>query len=528
MTMTPMDDAIRLARVPRRLAARAPRLRQGLERWLAGCQPARHGLPAEAIVLVRRLGTGWRELVHPAELERYASLAALLAGARRAATADADAEVVWFADEAELLACMARDALSGALHTRWWWQALKPSMPGGASPVLARWLQAPRLLPRAVQRLGSARAAAFLASLDAREKTRLLATLGQAWAMAPEVRAWVLDEPVQAGAVEAWQDLTRHPSLSDSPSSGLASAAPERRGERLLRLLGMLAEDPAAGSSLARLAAAASPPTLAPRVSKPRASAVPASDAPRKNRLASSPLHAAAPVVMDDDVQPPLPAQRMPTTKPQALPAGTVPSLRPRGLSPATLTEAAEEAARTQPPAQWTDASPSPVAPLADAPSPASFATRHGGLLFLLNAALQLSFYGDFTAPLQRGLDCSPWRFLALAGRAWCGGPGWRRDPLWAWLKRRAPAPQAPCPLHIWPLLHARLLLALDDGQAELKPRQRLRAMLDLPARVLDKGERVDMFFSLAELPLAVRLAGLDRDPGWIPAAGCDVHFHFD
>ena len=28
-------------------------------------------------------------------------------------------------------------------------------------------------------------------------------------------------------------------------------------------------------------------------------------------------------------------------------------------------------------------------------------------------------------------------------------------------------------------------------------------------------------------LPLAVRFAGLDRDPGWIPAAGCDVRFHF-
>jgi len=25
-----------------------------------------------------------------------------------------------------------------------------------------------------------------------------------------------------------------------------------------------------------------------------------------------------------------------------------------------------------------------------------------------------------------------------------------------------------------------------------------------------------------------VRLSGLDRDPGWVPAAGRSVHFHFD
>ena len=40
-------------------------------------------------------------------------------------------------------------------------------------------------------------------------------------------------------------------------------------------------------------------------------------------------------------------------------------------------------------------------------------------------------------------------------------------------------------------------------------------------------GERVDLRLPLDRLPLAVRLAGLDRDPGWIPAAGADFRFHF-
>ena len=33
--------------------------------------------------------------------------------------------------------------------------------------------------------------------------------------------------------------------------------------------------------------------------------------------------------------------------------------------------------------------------------------------------------------------------------------------------------------------------------------------------------------FGLRELPIEVRLSGLDRDPGWVPAAGRFVAFHF-
>jgi hypothetical protein len=37
----------------------------------------------------------------------------------------------------------------------------------------------------------------------------------------------------------------------------------------------------------------------------------------------------------------------------------------------------------------------------------------------------------------------------------------------------------------------------------------------------------VDVMFSLADLPVEVRLSGLDRDPGWVPAAGRFITFHF-
>jgi hypothetical protein len=38
----------------------------------------------------------------------------------------------------------------------------------------------------------------------------------------------------------------------------------------------------------------------------------------------------------------------------------------------------------------------------------------------------------------------------------------------------------------------------------------------------------VDVSLSLAALPLPLRVAGLDRDPGWIPAAGRAIAFHFE
>jgi hypothetical protein len=45
---------------------------------------------------------------------------------------------------------------------------------------------------------------------------------------------------------------------------------------------------------------------------------------------------------------------------------------------------------------------------------------------------------------------------------------------------------------------------------------------------VLVTDTRVDIVIQLAEHAIEVRLAGLDRDPGWIPAAGRDVRFHFE
>jgi hypothetical protein len=69
----------------------------------------------------------------------------------------------------------------------------------------------------------------------------------------------------------------------------------------------------------------------------------------------------------------------------------------------------------------------------------------------------------------------------------------------------------------------ARLRLALGcDDKADLAS-----LLLRLPASVVATVTAVDVEFDLAQLPIAVRAAGLDRDPGWVPAARRTVRFHF-
>lgn len=76
----------------------------------------------------------------------------------------------------------------------------------------------------------------------------------------------------------------------------------------------------------------------------------------------------------------------------------------------------------------------------------------------------------------------------------------------------------------LMPYARARLRLALGlDSQDDLAA-----ILCRRPARVSATDTHVDVFFGLADLPLQIRFAGLDRDPGWVPAAGRFIAFHFD
>ena len=70
--------------------------------------------------------------------------------------------------------------------------------------------------------------------------------------------------------------------------------------------------------------------------------------------------------------------------------------------------------------------------------------------------------------------------------------------------------------------------------RAWLRPRLRVRdddglrrVLLDRPARVYVGPGSCDVVLALAELPVVVRAAGLDRDPGPVPAARRSIRFHY-
>jgi hypothetical protein len=73
------------------------------------------------------------------------------------------------------------------------------------------------------------------------------------------------------------------------------------------------------------------------------------------------------------------------------------------------------------------------------------------------------------------------------------------------------------------PYLRARLARAMGVVQ----PGGFERILLEQHARVVVTATHLDVFFSLEKHPIEVRLAGLDRDAGWVPAAGRYITFHY-
>jgi len=95
----------------------------------------------------------------------------------------------------------------------------------------------------------------------------------------------------------------------------------------------------------------------------------------------------------------------------------------------------------------------------------------------------------------------------------------------------QSPSHESPPPIRVWlsrlmPYLRARLRRAL--GQTESSTEDLARILCRCYGRVRVTATHLDVFFNLAELPIEIRLAGLDRDPGWVPAAGRFITFHYD
>lgn len=582
-----------------------------------------------------------------------------------------DADAVWFEDEDELAACLVRDWLRGRIAQRWWWRSVLAgdgvdawlrrevlSRGERLAPTLHR-LAAASSLVAWLSRMGDADAHAGCDALvrayalehlrahagevlqervgDASDHPRDPGASGSTLVSMPlAARRWLQGIVPELGAA-AWR-----PAQARLLACGLAllRAPTDARSRRFAEVLstwrpaieitGVDARDEAvvAGGDIppgdarfhrGHAMSQASSPHSVPGGTRPRPPA-------RVGEVARVvPVHARTPSAQRAAATPrrtpPDPDARMSAWRDvdarQAPASGETLPLPAGGRMPVPFEPSTPARVGTA-----IDASAADVEATASGTSfvvPArTIATAHGGLFYLLNAALSLGLYGDFTSPRTQGLSLSPWDLLAWLGLHWFGR-AFRRDPLWRLLAelagrspKRAPAwrvdaPARWAPLDDWlrpwapmsTLDHGvdrrarRLQLRHPDGflvfdvprDASVRPRVQARALCRMracaadahlarriaapPLLPLDPGarwlhcfagflavrlmrafgtasprravvllcrheasvrcdaSRVEVALSLAHLPLPVRIAGLDRDPGWIPAAGRDLRFLF-
>lgn len=657
MSLQPRDATLRQVHW-RGAPQDAARARQRLERALSLAEWTPPGMRPGALLLVRRLavrtpgaapdgpadGGAWGRTIGTA-LRRQAERARRPWTQGDAASADA----VIFDDEAELAACLLRERLRGA-GDAWWCRAAwgATGWPAWlARRVLAR---GEVLVPVLAMLADAGLAVEGLRQVDDGLLADAPAAIRRSHGVALPMRRAVseaLPDDIQGTVSDA--DRARRRNMPSTPDGDarhrLVALVPEMAAPRLGRaqrtLLGLAlgvhrapawAATAAFGGALFECveAAEASPPAneaparaAAPRVTpsgSPPASGnraraerlrfAPTSDAgtaAAANDAPGSSTRAAAPAIdpsrravsMAEAAERDMHAQP-PVADPTPAVEAATPAMQARDAV-ATATPASDQY-RTAP-----STLPTPLATAAD------IETEFGGLFYLLNVALSLELYGDFTRPAQRGLAISPWDLLAVVGLAWFGA-AFARDPLAATLASLAGRPvpsqpdlrsmartwQAPdAALRAWPAatlvsyyatqhrlraLHSAGFALFDlPRDRALAPRVQLRALCDAheslrgaalrrdtaaacprcaglagllalldartalalgddapaepaalhtlvarhAAHVHCSASAIDVRLVLAGLPLPLRLAGLDRDPGWIPAAGRAIAFHF-
>jgi hypothetical protein len=565
------SDSVQLRSVRLRGAADRLLARQRFEAALSDVTPSTVGLPPQALLVVRRVAPAEPlQLGSAGSAKRFGNVvrADLEGIARRARRQwlDADAaasDAVLFADEAELVACLVRDWLRGRVADRWWWR----SVLGDLSPQ--QWLRQHVLsrgdvmVPAIAVLTEGPDAAAWLARLDDSEAEQAMAVIARTHAVSL--------------TVEQDESTGRPPSVR-SNYRGLVGieveADADSRSPALERLIATVPEvlTPTLRPPQRRLVALALALTRAPSWARtPQLAfalqtldrAGPVTDAQAPANLATGPSQISKPREPRTATETETPSTGdMPEQRGGAL--ETTDSVGASTSAPEESLAVAQEPASTthvetryapqvaqqdvapdaplvvtrtvvsETPATQTETPPALLSAKIDLQQTPSIEgavrvrTQFGGIFYLLNTALALKLYADFSSPRGANLKISPWDWLALVGRAWFGRD-FIRDPVWNLLAGLAGRERRSLRRPRWlktqiEQLRARLALALGEAMSADIPALVCRYPAEIEATV----SRVDVHLVLSALPLAIRVAGLDRDPGWIPAAGRTIAFHFE
>ncbi|HYW70949.1 MAG TPA: hypothetical protein VE961_07945 [Pyrinomonadaceae bacterium] len=645
-----------------------------LQSLLSSTDLSVQGVPPAALVCVRTLpdplpGTlRWRRNrldggdVWAAALNK--SLAGKISSAARPAFGGApnNAECVFFADKAEMLACLARDWHSGLLGTRWWWKTLLRS--GDRSTLVKQlWRDHPQYVPAALDQLARYyQALSFVCALTDDECHEMIQqvvrvfALHELFSICATPISLAAEDDGERSLLEAPRvrpDLSQRTFISAPWQSWCSAATGDDLSPERQRFLGIAAV-------IQRAPAHARSPTFARAVERWQRAVAERlyDDQDGEKAIALARLAEPAEPPAPNSIEPPsVSSTQFETQTARALKeAADVPALGILGDKerrvPDSLLEPSSAAASTnhqsedsiRAPALLPDSEPlrrttevqESVVEIADATPAEAFAavtlepgvepdsveveTQLGGLFYLINLALYLKLYGDFTMPAEPGIELNIWDFVSLIGEELSGGdlpadpiwlqltnlagrdqtepPGsdfqpaddWRLPPEWlslfggdqAWQwsasrkrlrvrhaegflildlpragnsRKQLQSEIAPYGMPIQSLSRAaikepsprRSSLRLSPGLglwlSRLMPylRARLRLALGVESdhdaammllcgdgRVCVTATHVDIFFRLSELPVQIRFAGLDRDPGWVPAAGRFITFHFD
>jgi hypothetical protein len=517
----------------------------------ADLEPA--SLPAQAILCIRRLpdplpGTidlSGHASVPPAPWQRAAreSIENLARRAARPAVecVPAAAEAVLFLDRAEMLACAALDAVRGTLAHEWWWPRLV-DVHAGLAPIIREWTREPRCVPAVMAMLARRRAdvVAVARSMARDDARRLVELVLREHALPSAAQAIVAElttrreEPVlsrqQPSPKPQWLELV--------PEAGEPSLAVEQRlviaVPLLLQRAPALVRAKSFETAIVRWIAAQTTTTASrtnanrgrertpPPRSRTLTGAAPV-EPPRARAMTSAAPPTSAKTIAPRAKQPTAPSASRITVKSRSRTTiadrSQIEPHRQHTTSVeaqlATPTRVHDEIAASTP----------EIAPLPDLDFHSDFA----GALFLFNAGIALGFYSDFTSPAQQGIGLDIFLFADRLGRA-LAGRKFTRDPVHAFLKRRTARWTPPPVLAAYPNAPRRnRWIAAVANHLRLRLGAKLaRQLVSVPGRITASLLHLDAYFSLAVHPIEIRIAGLDRNPGWIPAAGRHVAFHFD
>jgi hypothetical protein len=496
----------------------------------------------------------------------------------------ATADAVLFADAAELLACAARDACRGSLTWFWWWRHLVPGT--SFDQIVDAWRRAPEYAPAAFELLAATGAAMdFTRRLAPVQAAMLVDGVLRSYALTPLADAIASVWRIPRAAADRAPTLG-HPERHTRPRDDADTPfAPPWRGivsaEWDCAELGVEARTWAAIALVLRRA-----PWLARRAAFTPA-VVTYLSSQAQLRTASSAADTASEVAINGGTAP-LPTPRVevnteasgrrvdathtsaPEKRSGATPRATegeaVAQSEERRISARTadVTDRHSPVAPATPPApavksfrptpeitQPSDIGDAGLArPVQDVDAcPLTFApdvrvdSAYAGAFFLLNVAIGLELYSHGLVVCDE-IDLGLWDFVELVALDILGEKD-RSDSLWPVLHELADPAQVEAAtrgaVSADPL--CRRTRAGDLTHAERDALlARVRDHLRLLIKVEDPGSfligrrgsigrspgRLDVHFSLERHPIEIRLARLDRNPGWIPSAGVQVAFHFD